>query len=110
MVLMIELLRYQRDDGREPFTEWLNAVRDKVAQARIRVRLRQVQAGNFGDCEPVGEGVIELRVHVGAGYRVYCGRHGKAVVLVLCGGDKSSQVADIKHAKELWSEWKRRQA
>jgi putative addiction module killer protein len=107
---MIEVLRYQRDDGREPFTEWLNAVRDKVAQARIRVRLRQVQAGNFGDCEPVGEGVIELRVHVGAGYRVYCGRHGKAVVLLLCGGDKSSQAADIKRAKELWSEWKRRQA
>lgn len=85
-------------------------MRDKVAQARIRIRLRQVQAGNFGDCEPVGEGVIELRVHVGAGYRVYCGRHGKAVVLLLCGGDKGSQVADIKHAKQLWSEWKRRQA
>ncbi|WP_407280739.1 type II toxin-antitoxin system RelE/ParE family toxin [Aromatoleum evansii] len=107
---MIELLRYQREDGREPFSEWLDTVRDKLAQARIRVRLRQVQAGNFGDCEPVGEGVIELRVHVGAGYRVYCGRHGKAVVLLLCGGDKGSQVADIKRAKELWSEWKRRQA
>lgn len=109
MALMIEILRYQRDDGREPFTEWLDAVRDKVAQARIRVRLRQVQAGNFGDCESVGEGVIELRVHVGAGYRVYCGRHGMAVVLLLCGGDKGSQVAAIKRAKELWSEWKRRQ-
>lgn len=107
---MIEILRYQREDGREPFTEWLNAVRDKVAQARIRIRLRQLQAGNFGDCEPVGEGVIELRVHVGAGYRVYCGRHGKAVVLLLCGGDKGSQAADIKRAKGLWLEWKRRQA
>lgn len=107
---MIELLRYQRDDGREPFSEWLNGLRDKVAQARIRVRLRQVQAGNFGDCEPVGEGVSELRVHVGARYRVYCGRHGRTVVLLLCGGDKGSQVADIKRAKELWAEWKRRQA
>lgn len=106
---MIELFSYQRDDGREPFTEWLNGLRDKLAQARIRIRLRQVQAGNFGDCEPVGEGVIELRVHVGAGYRVYCGRHGKTVVLLLCGGDKGSQTADIKRAKELWSEWKRRQ-
>ena len=101
--------RYQREDGREPLTEWLTGLRDKVAQARIRVRLRQVQAGNFGDCEPVGEGVIELRVHVGAGYRVYCARHGKAVVLLLCGGDKGSQSADIKRAKALWSEWKRRQ-
>lgn len=106
---MIELLRYQRADGREPFTNWLNGLRDKIAQARIRIRLRQVQAGNFGDCEPVGEGVIELRVHVGAGYRVYCARHGKTIVLLLCGGDKGSQTADIKRAKELWSEWKRRQ-
>jgi putative addiction module killer protein len=107
---MFELLRYQREDGREPFSDWLNTLRDKVAQARIRVRLRQVQSGNFGDSEPVGEGVIELRIHVGAGYRVYCGRHGKSVVLLLCGGSKGSQVGDIKHAKELWSEWKRRQA
>lgn len=107
---MMELLRYQREDGRVPFTEWLLALRDKIAQARIRVRLRQVQAGNFGDCEPVGEGVAELRVHVGAGYRVYFGRHGKTVVLLLCGGDKSSQAADTKRAKALWSEWKRRQA
>lgn len=106
---MIELLRYRRDDGCEPFTDWLNGLRDKVAQARIRIRLRQVQAGNFGDSEPVGEGVIELRVHVGAGYRVYFGRHGKTIVLLLCGGDKSSQTADIKRAKALWSEWKRRQ-
>ncbi len=107
---MIELLRYRREDGQEPFTDWLNAIRDKLALARIRVRLRQVQAGNFGDSEPVGEGVIELRVHVGAGYRVYCGRHSKAFVLLLCGGDKSSQTTDIKQAKELWSEWKRRQS
>lgn len=106
---MLELLRYQREDGREPFSEWLNGLRDKVAQARIRVRLRQVQAGNLGDCEPVGEGVSELRIHVGAGYRVYFGRHGKALVLLLCGGDKGSQAADIKRARGLWAEWKRRQ-
>ncbi|MGH8763374.1 MAG: type II toxin-antitoxin system RelE/ParE family toxin [Nitrosospira sp.] len=107
---MIELLRYQRGDGREPFTEWLDAMRDQVAQARIRIRLRQIQAGNFGDCEPVGEGVTELRIHVGAGYRAYFGRHGKSVVILLCGGDKRSQPADIKQAKGLWMEWKRRQA
>lgn len=106
---MIELLRYQREDGREPLSEWLNGLRDKVAQARIRVRLRQVQAGNLGDCEPVGEGVHELRIHVGAGYRVYFGRHRKAVLLLLCGGDKRTQAADIQRAKALWAEWKRRQ-
>jgi putative addiction module killer protein len=107
---MLELFRYQREDGSEPFTDWLDTVRDKVAQARIRVRLRQVQAGNFGDSEPIGEGVIELRVHVGAGYRVYCGRHGKVLVLLLCGGTKADQAADIKRAKNLWTEWKRRQS
>ena len=106
---MMQLLRYQREDGWEPCSEWLNGLRDKMAQARIRLRLRQVEAGNLGDCEPVGEGVLELRVHVGAGYRVYCGRHGKTVVLLLCGGDKASQVREIEQAKQLWTEWKRRQ-
>lgn len=107
---MIEIFRYQRVNGEEPFTEWLQSVRDKVAQARIRIRLRQVEAGNMGDCEPVGEGVTELRVHVGAGYRVYCGQHGKTMVVLLCGGNKGSQAADIKRAKAFWSDWKRRQS
>ena len=107
---MIELFRYQGENGEEPFTSWLHSVRDKVAQARIRIRLRQVEAGNMGDCEPVGDGVVELRVHVGAGYRVYCGQRGKAMVILLCGGSKSSQATDIKRAKAYWAEWKRRQS
>lgn len=106
----MELFRYQREDGIEPFTEWLNALRDKAAAARIRIRLRRIEADNFGDCEPVGEGVTELRVHVGAGYRVYFGRHGRTVVILLCGGDKASQASDIRQAKALWTDWKRRQA
>ena len=85
---MINLVRYKKANGDEPLSDWLNGVRDKMAQARIRVRLRQVEAGNFGDCESVGEGVSELRVRVGAGYRVYFGRHGQTVVVLLCGGDK----------------------
>lgn len=107
---MLELLRYQAESGRVPFTDWLDGLRDKAAQARIRLRLRQVQAGSLGDCEPVGEGVVELRIHVGAGYRVYCGRHGKMLVILLCGGDKSSQERDIRLAKSLWADWKRRQS
>ena len=105
----MELLRYRRIDGEEPFTEWLDGLRDKAASARIRIRLRRIEAGNFGDCEPVGEGVSELRVHVGAGYRVYFGRYGQKVILLLCGGDKSSQSSDIRTAKALWAEWKQRQ-
>ena len=106
---MIELIRYQREDKREPFTQWLEAIRDKTAQARVRVRLRQLQAGNFGDSEPVGEGVSELRIHIGAGYRAYVARHGTAIVLLLCGGDKASQAADIKRAKAYFADWKRSQ-
>jgi putative addiction module killer protein len=105
----MELLRYQREDGVEPFTQWLAGLRDKAAEARIRIRLRRVEAGNLGDCEPVGEGVTELRVHVGAGYRIYFGRHGGSLVILLCGGDKTSQASDIRRAKDYWAEWKRRQ-
>src|SRR3974390_2879559 len=86
----MELVRYQREDGGEPFTAWLAGPRGKAAQARIRGRLLRIGAGNFGDCEPVGDGVNELRVHTGAGYRVYFGRHGKTLVVLLCGGDKGS--------------------
>jgi putative addiction module killer protein len=106
---VITLLRYQREDGHEPFSDWLAGLRDKVAVARIRVRLRQIEAENLGDWATVGDGVIELRIHIGAGYRVYCGRHGNAMVILLCGGDKSTQPRDINRAKALWSDWKRRQ-
>ncbi|WP_256078547.1 type II toxin-antitoxin system RelE/ParE family toxin [Massilia sp. YIM B04103] len=106
---MLKLLRYRRNDGREPFTEWLSSLRDKVAQARIRIRLRQLETGNFGDTASVGEGVMELRIHLGAGYRVYFAQHGKAIVILLCGGDKSSQSTDIRRAKEYWLDWKGRE-
>src|SRR4030042_2686548 len=90
------------DVGREPVTEWLQSLKDKRAQAKIRVRLKRLEAGMFGDCEPVGDGVLELREHLGAGYRVYFGRHGETVVILLCGGSKKSQATDIKTAKEYW--------
>lgn len=109
ILFVIELGRYRDEDGREPFTEWLVGLRDVMAQARIRARLRQAESGNLGDARPVGEGVTELRIHVGAGYRVYCGQHGRSLVVLLCGGDKSSQPKDIAQAKSLWAEWKRRQ-
>jgi putative addiction module killer protein len=80
-----------------------------MAKSRIATRLRQIESGNFGDAKPVGEGVTELRIHVGAGYRVYCGRHGQHCVILLCGGDKSRQTKDISTAKTLWTEWKGRQ-
>jgi len=106
---MIEVFRYQTEGGKEPLTDWLLSLRDKQTQAKIRVRLKRLEAGNFGDCEPVGDGLQELKEHLGAGYRVYFGRHGQTAVILLCGGSKKSQAADIKTAGEYWEDWKRRQ-
>ena len=106
---MIEVFRYQTEGGQEPVTEWLLSLRDKQAQAKIRVRINRLEAGNFGDCYSVGEGVSELREHLGVGYRVYFGRHGHTVVILLLGGSKKSQASDIKAAKTYWADWKRRQ-
>ena len=106
---MITLLRYQTENGKEPVTDWLHSIRDKQAQAKIRLRLKRQEAGNLGDSESVGEGVQELREHLGAGYRVYYAKHGKMLVILLCGGSKKTQSSDIKIAKEYWQDWKRRQ-
>ena len=106
---MIEVFRYQTTEGHEPVTDWLNSLRDKSLQARLRLRMNRLEAGNFGVCEPVGAGVLELRSHFGAGYRVYLGRHGQRVVILLCGGDKSTQKRDIVTAQNYWADWKRRQ-
>lgn len=106
---MIQLYRYQRADGTEPFSEWLQSLRDKAAQARIRVRLQRIASGNLGDIKPVGGGVGELRMHFGSGYRVYVAQHGKTMILLLCGGDKASQQKDIELAQTYLSDWKERQ-
>lgn len=73
--------------------------------ARILRRLTRVRAGLWGDARPVGAGVLELREHYGPGYRVYCARHGAALVILLAGGDKGSQRRDIEHAKRYWKDW-----
>lgn len=105
----MELLRYRSPDGEEPITAWLARLRDKTVQARLRLRLRLLQAGDWGDAKPVGGGVVELRVHVGPGYRLYCARWGPDVVLLLCGGDKSTQAQDIRTARAHWRHWKESQ-
>lgn len=83
------------------FDAWLSDLKDKIGKARIVKRIRAAEAGNFGDCEPVGKGVSEMRIHVGPGYRVYYTRSGEVVYLLLVGGDKSSQPRDIKRAIEM---------
>jgi putative addiction module killer protein len=85
----------------ETFAQWLDGLRDVRARARVQVRIERLAAGNAGDVEPVGEGVSELRIDYGPGYRVYFKGHGHEVVILLAGGDKRTQSADIKAALRL---------
>ncbi|MBX9847458.1 MAG: type II toxin-antitoxin system RelE/ParE family toxin [Xanthobacteraceae bacterium] len=85
----------------EEFDNWLNALRDEVAKAKIASRIDRVANGNPGDVKPVGEGISEMRIHHGAGYRVYYCQNGETLIIILCGGDKDSQAGDIARAKKL---------
>jgi putative addiction module killer protein len=88
----------------EEFSRWLKALRDTKAKAKILVRIQRLATGNPGDVKPVGEGISELRIHHGAGYRVYYVQRGEELIILLCGGDKDSQDKDIAKAKEITSE------
>jgi putative addiction module killer protein len=90
----------------EEFADWLDALPDRRAKGRILARLTSAEHGNFGDCEPVGEGVSEMRVHIGPGYRVYFTRTGATIYFLLTGGDKSTQRRDIARAKDMARELK----
>lgn len=85
----------------DEFDSWLAELKDKLGRARIVHRIRSAEHGNFGDCEPVGDGVSEMRIHFGPGYRVYFTRRGEVIYLLLLGDDKSSQKRDIKRAIEM---------
>jgi putative addiction module killer protein len=89
----------------EAFAEWLRRLRDEKARFRILVRIRRLTLGNFGDVQPVGEGVSELRIDHGPGYRVYLRQEGEQLILLLAGGNKRTQTADIARAKKLAKEW-----
>ena len=101
-----EVVAFRAREGHVPFEEWLDDVADQKAVARILARLARVRQGNLGDCKSVGEGVSELRVDYGPGYRVYFGQSGRTLVVLLCGGDKRTQDRDIGLAKQYWREYK----
>lgn len=90
----------------ESFMSWFDRLRDRQAKTRIIARIRRVSLGNLGDMKQLREGVFELRIDYGPGYRLYCTRHGQAVIVLLAGGDKSTQVADIERAIIIAKEWR----
>ena len=105
---MHEVIEYLQESGESPFSVWLDALADRKAQAKIDARLTRLRLGLMGDCKPLRDGVWELRVDFGPGYRVYYAQAGKRLILLLCGGDKRKQSADIKRAVEYWENWQRR--
>jgi putative addiction module killer protein len=104
-----ELIIYETERSEAPFSKWLDSLRDRSARARIKKRLDRVGLGNFGDYKSVGEGVCELRIDCGAGYRVYYAEIDKTIILLLCGGDKNTQAEDIDLAKQFWNDFKKRE-
>lgn len=91
-------------NNKYPTSEWLETL-DPVIKARIVNRIGRIRNGNFGDHKSVGDGVSELRFSFGSGYRVYYGKDGNTIVILLCGGDKSSQKIDIEKAKDYWRDY-----
>ena len=97
---------YRTLNDKEPFNTWLKSIPDAKTRARIRAGLERLRLGNFGNVKSVGEGVLELRFHFGAGYRIYFSEIRNTIILLLCGGDKSSQTRDIERAKSYWLQYK----
>ena len=100
-----QILIFAQKTGKEPFTEWLESLRDGTIRKRILIRLRRLEQGNYGDCKALKGGISELRFSFGPGYRIYFGEDEKAIIVLLCGGDKSSQSKDIAIAKKYWQEY-----
>ena len=97
-----------RGQHREPFTQWLNRLRDEKTRRRILLRLRRLEQGNFGDCKSLTGGVFELRLTFGSGYRIYYAVIDNNRIILLCGGDKGSQPGDINRARKYWNDYKTR--
>ena len=100
---MEKLIRYYvAQNGQSPFVEWMKKIKDHTMQSRIERRIERMALNNYGDYKFIGEGVYELRLDFGAGYRVYFAEQDETIVIILCGGDKSTQKRDIEAAKHFW--------
>ena len=105
---MFEIQTYLTAEGSEPYADWLASLPDRQARARVVVRVGRMASGNLGDVKPVGDGVWEARIDWGPGYRVYYAQAGKRLILLLVGGDKRHQQADIQQAHTHWADWQDR--
>jgi putative addiction module killer protein len=105
---MYEIIHYLDEAGNDPYQDWLDAMRDRVAKVAVIRRVARMEVGLFGDCKPLRDGVWELRVDVGAGYRVYYAHVGDRVILLIGGGDKKSQSRDIERSVKLLKDWEQR--
>jgi putative addiction module killer protein len=105
---MLTARHYLTAEGRDPFQEWVKKLRDPIANGQVLKLVHRIEGGNFGDHKPCRDGVWELRIDHGPGYRVYYALADTVVVLLLCGGDKDSQDADIERAVGYWKDWQRR--
>ena len=103
-----EVKEYLAENGRSPFREWIVSLKDMKTRAGIRMRVNRLRLGSFGDCRFLGNGVYELKIDFGPGYRIYLGRESDVILILLCGGDKKTQKKDIVKAKQLWQDYVRR--
>ncbi len=103
------IIFYTDANGRTPFKEWRLQLRDGKAKTAVERRLFRAEMGNFGDCKPLRDGVWEMRIDVGPGYRMYYAKAGSTIVLLLCGGDKRTQSADIDKACAYFADWRNRE-
>lgn len=99
---------YVSHDDKAPFETWLRKLKDRDARARIQSRIARLRLGNLGDCKSVGGSIYELRVDYGPGYRVYFAQVESKIILLLCAGDKRTQQADIKKARQYWKDFQQR--
>lgn len=106
---MYEIRHYLSFTGKDFFQEWRDSLRDMKSQIAVDRRINRMESGNFGDHKSCGDGVFELRIDFGPGFRIYYALAEAKIVLLLIGGDKSSQPKDIQRAKEYWSDWKERE-
>lgn len=94
---------YKKDNNSSPFEEWINHLKDCKNQIRILLAIERMALGNFNNCKSLGDGICELKLYFGSGYRVYFGIYNNQIIILLCGGDKSSQSKDVALAKKYWN-------